>query len=357
MIQATRALFRNEPGAVLASLEHAYSDNRTPAIPIKCEDGVVTVALVVRDVEALLGNRRPGTTAAGNPSLSVWPKRDRNGFYVAAILSDIVATAKEGFADAPGVSAINVVVIRRTGQEDGGPVTLDAVLRIEVPRSAVVAQDWSRTTPSEALNEAPVVLNQNPKSLALTSITATDHPDVELAMRALGNEAGGTAARGDAGAQEPRTHSGAVSVPARPDAAPAVVTKFCAEPKMLEIGQKGRDGSQGYVVKGVREVESMPRATQYSSGGREAGLIGPRRGGRLVCVDIDFYNDGRESVDIYCSADLGMALIDRAGRKYDPLDDLYLIEGNTDCNERIQPGFSTSESIVFEIPEDAARRS
>ncbi len=76
-------------------------------------------------------------------------------------------------------------------------------------------------------------------------------------------------------------------------------------------------------------------------------------GSKLVLAYVDFLNDRKESVDIYCDFHLGTALYDSDGRKFDHVRSLYEIVGNTGCNERIQPGFGSSEAIAFEIPEGA----
>ncbi len=185
MTEAAQALERNLPEAVLASLEVAFEDNETPAIPIYCKGIAATIALVVRDADRLLGNRRPGVTKAGNPSLAVWPKRDRNDFYLRVIMSDIVATAKEGFANATGIQIMNFVVIRQTETDEGSPERIDAVIHLQIVREAIESVDWSRTTPSDVLSPFPVVIDRNKKTNALESLTPTDHSDIARALDVL----------------------------------------------------------------------------------------------------------------------------------------------------------------------------
>jgi len=118
----------------------------------------------------------------------------------------------------------------------------------------------------------------------------------------------------------------------------------------LRVGMTGRDGGEVFTLRHVAIVSSLPRKVSYVLGDKP---LLPRRGAKLVVAYVDFLNDRKESVDIYCDFHLGTALYDSDGRKFDHVRSLYEIVGNTGCNERIQPGFGSSEAIAFEIPEGA----
>jgi|GEM_PF-5414435 len=118
----------------------------------------------------------------------------------------------------------------------------------------------------------------------------------------------------------------------------------------LRVGRTGRDGGEVFTLRHVAIVSSLPRKVSYVLGDEP---LFPRRGGKLVVAYVDFLNDRKESVDIYCDFHLGTALYDSDGRRFDHVPALYEIVGNTGCNERIQPGFGSSEAIAFEIPAGA----
>jgi Domain of unknown function (DUF4352) len=118
----------------------------------------------------------------------------------------------------------------------------------------------------------------------------------------------------------------------------------------LAIGDDGEDAGLKFKLNDVEEVNSLPVEQDYF--GAPASLR-PSHGGELLAASIVFSNDGKGSVDICCAFDLGARLIDSENREYDPIEDLYLVEGNTDCNERIQPGFKTTETVVFEVPKSS----
>lgn len=113
--------------------------------------------------------------------------------------------------------------------------------------------------------------------------------------------------------------------------------------KLLDVGQTGKDGGLIFTLESWSESVSLPK--------RRGGEIRAKEGAKFVAARIKFQNDGKASADIHCSFDLGSALFDKDGRKFDHIKSLYEIEGNTGCNDNIQPGFGSRETIAFELPE------
>jgi hypothetical protein len=112
--------------------------------------------------------------------------------------------------------------------------------------------------------------------------------------------------------------------------------------KFLGVGQTGKDGGLIFTLESWSESHSLPK--------QRGGLIQAKEGGKFAVTRIKFKNGGKASVDIYCKFDLGAVLLDKDGRKFDHIRSLYQVEGNTGCNDNIQPGFSSSETIAFELP-------
>ncbi|MDP9235464.1 MAG: DUF4352 domain-containing protein [Actinomycetota bacterium] len=117
----------------------------------------------------------------------------------------------------------------------------------------------------------------------------------------------------------------------------------------LAIGRAGEDAGLVFKLVSVKEVASQQLKDYYGT----PPTLTPKKGAKLIAASFLFLNDGKQSVDIWCAFDLGSRLIDSEQRQYDPVDQLYLLAGNTDCNEAIQPGFRTSETVVFEVPRDS----
>jgi len=111
----------------------------------------------------------------------------------------------------------------------------------------------------------------------------------------------------------------------------------------LDVGQTGIDGGLIFSLESWSESLSIPK--------RRGGEIRAKEGAKFVVAKIKFQNNRMASVDIYCRFHLGSALFDKDNRKFDHIKSLYDIEGNTGCNDNIQPGFSSSETIAFELPE------
>lgn len=112
---------------------------------------------------------------------------------------------------------------------------------------------------------------------------------------------------------------------------------------LLDVGQSGRDGGLIFTLENWSESVSLQK--------RREGEIRAKEGAKFIVARIKFQNDGKTSVDIHCSFDLGSSLFDKDGRKFDHIKALYNIEGNTECNDHIQPGFGSHETIAFELPE------
>jgi hypothetical protein len=76
----------------------------------------------------------------------------------------------------------------------------------------------------------------------------------------------------------------------------------------------------------------------------------PQPGGKYVRLDTTIKNDGRQSMDLTCSFDVQVVLVDSQRRQFDHVEDQYEIDGNPECNAGLQPGFSTNMAYVFEVP-------
>src|SRR5205823_1110376 len=127
---------------VISALEAAFADNGAPATPIDCDPttGTATVTMLFGHPD-LIPDRTPAITPGGKPTLRKRTKADRNDLYLNALASNVLATAKEGFAVAPGLNAIKSLVVRRdpfpTGSEQ-----LVAVYAATWTRQMLADIDW-----------------------------------------------------------------------------------------------------------------------------------------------------------------------------------------------------------------------
>ena len=119
-------------------------------------------------------------------------------------------------------------------------------------------------------------------------------------------------------------------------------TRTPPSPGFLSTGETGQDGGLVFTLESWGESEFVPQ--------RGGDQIRAKDGAKFVWAKISFQNQSMASVDIHCNFHLGSALYDREGRKFDHMRGLYRIDGNTGCNDNIQPGFGSRETIVFEMP-------
>lgn len=113
--------------------------------------------------------------------------------------------------------------------------------------------------------------------------------------------------------------------------------------KRLRIGDTGQDGGLLIKLKEARIVSQVPL--------KNGNYLRAKEGTYFLETKITLLNESMRSIDIYCTFDFGTALFDQKGRKYDRIERHYNILGNIGCNEKIQPGFSTNETIIFLLPE------
>jgi hypothetical protein len=73
-------------------------------------------------------------------------------------------------------------------------------------------------------------------------------------------------------------------------------------------------------------------------------------GAKLVTIRTEVLNDARESIDLTCSRPIQTYLFDDRGRRFDSVGKLYQIAGNPECNEQLQPGFTSQMTWVYRVP-------
>jgi hypothetical protein len=64
-------------------------------------------------------------------------------------------------------------------------------------------------------------------------------------------------------------------------------------------------------------------------------------------------NNAKASLDLTCGLPVTTALVDDQQRNFDPIDDLYKLKGNPECNDNLQPGFESDMTWVYRAPTTA----
>ena len=79
----------------------------------------------------------PTTTAAGNLSLKKFTTWEMADLYKQLLAGLVLATAKEAFAGAPGVTEIRIVVLRHTPTDACGKIRPEAIMAARLARAAL----------------------------------------------------------------------------------------------------------------------------------------------------------------------------------------------------------------------------
>jgi stress response protein SCP2 len=135
-----QALITNDEGTVCEAVNFAFSDNPAAGCAVGVDGSVLSVVMRHQDIDSLPA-QTPGLTSSGRPTLKTLSKRDRTLWWLTSMGSNIIATLKEGFATAPGITAIDLAVITRLPDTQ----RLGFVAYGRWTRQAVEAGPWRET--------------------------------------------------------------------------------------------------------------------------------------------------------------------------------------------------------------------
>ncbi len=101
----------------------------------------------------------------------------------------------------------------------------------------------------------------------------------------------------------------------------------------------------------ARSAVAVPKK-QY--GRRQAEDLLAGDGAKFVTVRTEVLNDAARSIDLTCSRPIQTYVFDDCGRRFDSVARLYQIAGNPECNENLQPGFTSPMTWVYRVPVHAS---
>jgi hypothetical protein len=172
-------LITNDPDVVLAVLRHAFQTSSANAAPLGVWKAEAHLALLAPDLAAL-PERHPTTTAAGNLSLKKFTKGEMADLYKQLLAGLVLATAKEAFAVAPGVTDIRIVVLRNTPTDAYGKIRPEAILGARIARAALHGVQWTKADALSILNEisSELVTRTAGPSKAFASLDLKMEPEI-----------------------------------------------------------------------------------------------------------------------------------------------------------------------------------
>ena len=177
--QAWAEIVANDPVAVMQQLVAAFEDNAAPAAPLAIDGSEATVAVLIPGDDSI-PDQMPGITAAGNPSIRKMTKKERDGLIALLVAGYVLATVKETFAVAPGLTSVRIVALRSAGMSAYGTRRGEAVAAALVPRAALAGVLWTQVDAHAVLKDVSeeLVLNERGSSGALAPIDLSNEPDL-----------------------------------------------------------------------------------------------------------------------------------------------------------------------------------
>jgi Telomeric repeat-binding factor 2. len=125
---------------------------------------------------------------------------------------------------------------------------------------------------------------------------------------------------------------------------------------MAVIGQELSNRGVTLTVKAARAVDTIDmNESNYrpGSGHETYTKTKPEAGGKFIVVETHVVNNAKVSMDLTCSLPITTKVVDDKDRNFDPIQSLYKVKGNPECNKQLQPGFESDMTYVYLVPTNA----
>ena len=183
------ALHRNEPAAVIASIERAFQDNDVPAAAVGCESDEVMLLMTLGEPNELIPDRCAGETPGGKPTIHKRTKTEINEEYAYLLASNVLATLKEAFACAPSVNRARIVVITQATADSEHLFT--PIYCAAFARDDFASTNWQKIDPLEKIEEADEALIAfYGRTDEMVPIHLTDHDDLANTLTVIAGQLG-----------------------------------------------------------------------------------------------------------------------------------------------------------------------
>ncbi|MET8247818.1 hypothetical protein ABZV31_27475 [Streptomyces sp. NPDC005202] len=138
---------------VCEAVNTAFSDNPAAGCAVGVDGSVLSVVMRQQDLDSM-PTQTPGLIPSGRPTLKTLNRRERVLWWLTAMGSNIVATLKEGFATASGITAIDLAVLTHLPDTQRGAVASQA------ERASSILVTRSTTNPQVQVPGVVRCLNQ-----------------------------------------------------------------------------------------------------------------------------------------------------------------------------------------------------
>ncbi len=170
----------------MGTLAEAFEDNEAAAAPIGVVGSEASVVVVVPPTSAV-PERLPATTAAGNLSLKKMTKRQHADIYKLLVCGYVLATVKEAFAVAPGLTHVRVVALRRAETDAYGKARIEALLAARFSRDALFGVQWATVDAAVIVNDVSTdrIARLSGPNKEFSAIDLAGEPDLAAVIAAV----------------------------------------------------------------------------------------------------------------------------------------------------------------------------
>lgn len=197
-----RKLVTNDPATVLATLEAAFEDNQSPAAGVNCTGATASIVILFGGSDSI-PDRKVALTPSGKPTFHKRSKTEQEALYLAALSSTVLATLKEGFACAPGLEKMVVLVVRPNSTAARERLGLEAIYIGTFDRQQLAQLYWpSVDCVEQLLSPADAKISRRGRTSRVEALDLNDEPDVARVMKTLRESLSSTPAPGQSVASE-----------------------------------------------------------------------------------------------------------------------------------------------------------
>ncbi len=138
---------------MLSVLEAAFEDNETPAAAVSCRGARVDILMLWPSLDGVVPERKADVTPSGNPTIKRRTQTERAEFYLWALASNALVTAKEALAVCPAIQEVGLAVVRKAPDPARGDEVVEPLFLGAVKRSRLADVRWGEVKPIATLLE------------------------------------------------------------------------------------------------------------------------------------------------------------------------------------------------------------
>ena len=154
---------------------------------VDVQQGEVSLVILVPPAHAVVPERIPTTTQAGNLSLKKLNQGERADFYTQFVAGQVLVSVREALAVAPGLTSTRVAVLRNDGSDAYGHQQVSCLLAVTITRSALTGVQWNTADAITIINTTATEksINQKPRTRELQPLNLATEPDLARLVQAV----------------------------------------------------------------------------------------------------------------------------------------------------------------------------